>query len=68
MLVQSLGWEDPLEGGVKPTPVFLPRESHEQRNLAGYKELAHKESEMTEQLGTAQHNTGDIIWYFSFSF
>ena len=22
--VQSLGWEDPLEEGMKPTPVFLP--------------------------------------------
>ena len=25
--VQSLGWEDPLEKGMQPTPVFLPRES-----------------------------------------
>ena len=25
--VQSLGWEDPLEEGWQPTPVFLPRES-----------------------------------------
>ena len=25
--VQSLGWEDPLEEGIEPTPVFLPRES-----------------------------------------
>ena len=25
--VQSLGWEDPLEEGMKSTPVFLPGES-----------------------------------------
>ena len=26
-LVQSLGWEDPLEEGMATTPVFLPGES-----------------------------------------
>ena len=26
--VQSLGWEDPLEDSMQPTPVFLPGESH----------------------------------------
>ena len=25
--VQSLGWEDPLEEGMQPTPIFLPGES-----------------------------------------
>ena len=25
--VRSLGWEDPLEEGMGPTPVFLPGES-----------------------------------------
>ena len=30
------GLEDPLEKEWQPTPVFLPRESHRQRNLAGY--------------------------------
>ena len=25
--VRSLGWEDPLEEGMQPTPVFLPGES-----------------------------------------
>ena len=34
--VQSLGWEDPLEKGWQPTPVFLPGKSHGQRNLVGY--------------------------------
>ena len=31
------------------TPVFLPGESHGQRNLAGYSQEGHKESDMTEQ-------------------
>ena len=34
--VQSLGWEDPLEKGRLPTPVFLPGEFHGQGNLVGY--------------------------------
>ena len=33
-----------------PTPVFLPRESHEQRSLAGYSPRDRKESDTTEQL------------------
>ena len=32
----------------QPTPVFLPRESHGQRSLAGYCPWGHKESETTE--------------------
>ena len=32
------------------TPVFLPGESHRQRNLVGYSLWGHKESDMTEQL------------------
>ena len=31
--VQSLGWEDPLDKGMQPTPVFLPGEFHRQRSL-----------------------------------
>ena len=31
--VWFLGWEDPLEKGRQPTPVFLPRKSHGQRSL-----------------------------------
>ena len=34
----------------KPTPVFLPGESHGQRSLVGYSPWGHKESDMTEQL------------------
>ena len=26
--VQSLGWEDPLEKGMTPTPVFWPENTH----------------------------------------
>ena len=34
----------------QPTPVFLPGKSHEQRSLAGYSSLAHKESDKTKRL------------------
>ena len=45
--VQSLSQEDPLEEGTEPTSVFLPRESHGQRNLVGH----HcKQLDMTEWL------------------
>ena len=46
--VQSLGQEDPLEEGMQPTPVFLPRESHGQRGLEGYGPWGHQESDTTE--------------------
>ena len=42
----------PGGGHGKPTPVFLPRESHGQRSLAGYSPWAHKESDTTQQLST----------------
>ena len=34
----------------QPTPVFLPAESHGQRNLVGYSPWGSRESNMTEQL------------------
>ena len=34
--------------GKTPTPVLLPRKSHEQRSLADYSPWGHKESDMTE--------------------
>ena len=49
---QSLVWEDSLEKGRQPTPVFLPGES-EQRSLSGYSPWGHKESDTTERLSTA---------------
>ena len=39
----------------QPIPVFLPGESHGQRSLRGYSLWGHRESDMTEQLYTAQH-------------
>ena len=34
--VWPLGWEDPLEKGMLPTPVFLPGELYGQRSPVGY--------------------------------
>ena len=36
----------------QPTSVFLPGESHGQRNLEDYNPRGHKESDMTEHAGT----------------
>ena len=40
--VWSLGWEDPLEKGMQPTPVFLPGKSHGQRSLVSYSPWGHR--------------------------
>ena len=48
--VLPLVWEDPLENEWLPTPIFLPRELHEHRNLVGYSPWGHKELDMTEWL------------------
>ena len=40
--VQSLGWEDPLEKGMVPTPVLLPGEFHGQRSLVSYSPWDHR--------------------------
>ena len=48
--VPSLGWEDPLEKEMQPTPVLLPGEFHGQRSLVVYSPWGHKEVDMTEQL------------------
>ena len=48
MQVRSLGWEDPLEEGTATHSSILPRESHEQRSLAGYSPWSRKESDMNE--------------------
>ena len=44
-----------------PTPVFLPRESHGQRSVAGYSPWVHKELDTTEQL-TLLSYVGRIDW------
>ena len=48
--VQSLGWEDPLEKKMQPSPVSLPRKSHGQKSLVGCSQGGCKESGMTELL------------------
>ena len=44
----DLGWDDPLENGVVPTPVFLPGEFHGQRGLVGYSPWDRQESDTSE--------------------
>ena len=46
--VRFLGWEDLLEKEMATTPVFLPREFHGQRSLAGYSPWDSKGLDMTE--------------------
>ena len=62
--VWSLGWENPPEEGMAIHSVFLPRESHRQRSLAGYGPQGRKESDTTEQL-TLIHTQliQSSIWY-----
>ena len=47
--VQSLGWEDLLEKGRLPTPVFWPGEFH-----GLYSPWGSKQSDTTEQLSLTQ--------------
>ena len=48
--VQSLGWEDPLEGGMAThSSILCPGEFHGQRSLA----RGCKESDMTDRQSTA---------------
>ena len=51
--VRSLVWEDPLEEGMQPTPVFLHGESPWTEKPGGYSSGGHKELDMTERLSTA---------------
>ena len=46
--VQSLGWEDPLEKKMAPTPVLLPGKSHGPRSLTGHSPWGRTELDMTE--------------------
>ena len=46
--VRSLGWEDPLEKNMAPTPVFSPGESHGWRSMVGYSPRGRRESDTTE--------------------
>ena len=47
-----LGWEDPLQEEMQPTPVLLPGKSHGQRSLAWLSPWGHEESNMTEHVYT----------------
>ena len=53
-LVQSLGWEDPLEEGMATHLLQYSclENPHGQRSLAGYSPWGCKESDTTEQLST----------------
>ena len=55
-LVQSLGWEDPLEKEWQPTPVFLqptpeflPGKFYGQRSLVGYSQWGCKVLDMADK-------------------
>ena len=50
ILVQSLGWEGPLEKEMATTPVLLPGISHGQRSVVAYSPWGLKELDTTEQL------------------
>ena len=50
--VGSLGGEDHLKKVMATHSVFLPREFHGQRSLAGYSLQDHKESDTREPLST----------------
>ena len=56
-LVQSLGWEDPLEEGMATHLLQYSclENPHGQRSLAGYSPWGCKESDTTEQLSTHTH-------------
>jgi len=49
--VRKIPWRRPWQ----PIPVFLPGESHGQRNLVSYSPWRHKESDMTEVTGRAMY-------------
>ena len=52
-LIPMLG-RSPGEGNGKPTPVFLPAESHGQRSLTGYSPWGHKR--LRHELATKQQH------------
>ena len=60
--VQSLGWEDSPGGGHgNPLQYSCLETPHGQSSLVGYSPWGHKESNTTEQLSTAQHNSSDLM-------
>ena len=55
-LVQSLAGQDHLEKELRPTPVFLPGESHGQKSLVGYSPWGCRESDTTEHAQILTHS------------
>ena len=54
--IQSLSWEDPLEGGYgNPLQYSCLENPHGQRSLVGYSPWSLKESDTTERLSTENH-------------
>ena len=65
--IQALGQEVPLRREWQPTLLFLPRESHGQRNLLGYSPWDQKELDITEWWIFTFHlliNFRDLELYF----
>ena len=58
--VGSSGGEDHLEKVMATHSVFLPREFHAQRSLAGYSLQDHKESDTSEPLSTHTVSTNRL--------
>ena len=57
MLVQLLGWEDPLEESMATHSSVLAWRIRGQRSLVGYGPWGHKESDMTGQLTLKKKKT-----------
>ena len=49
----------------RPTPVFVPGESHGQRSLVGYNPWGCKESDMTDRLSTHVYEVMNILIDYS---
>ena len=49
----------------RPTPVFVPGESHGQRSLVGYNLWGCKESDMTDRLSTHVYEVMNILIDYS---
>ena len=64
--VRSLGREDPWRRKWQPTPIFLPREFHGQRSLAGCNPWRHKQLDTTEQFHLPIIKR--VIWQMKLSF
>ena len=61
--VQPLGQEDPLEREWLPTPIFLPREFHGHRSLAGYSPWGRRVGRnlVIKQQQQQQHLSGFVL-------